>query len=93
MSKFNRQPAAPATGVASVERCYPAERDGTARPADALDDLRDKLVVNGQPLPVESLASSPIEGLFEVKLTSGETFFTDATGKHLDRGGNVPQRR
>jgi len=51
--------------------------------ADALDDLRDNLVVNGKALPVESLASSPIDGLYEVRLTSGETFFTDSKGKHL----------
>ncbi|MGO2414164.1 MULTISPECIES: DsbC family protein [Cobetia] len=51
--------------------------------ADALDDLRDKLVVNGKPLPVESLASSPIKGLYEVRLTSGESFYTDIDGQHL----------
>ncbi|MDH2292949.1 MULTISPECIES: DsbC family protein [Cobetia] len=83
MSKFTRRPQRLPQALRLLSAATLLSVMAPLAQADALDDLRDKLVVNGQPLPVESLASSPIEGLFEVKLTSGETFFTDATGKHL----------
>ncbi|MCM2973144.1 thioredoxin fold domain-containing protein [Larsenimonas suaedae] len=46
-------------------------------------DLADKLVVNGKKMPVQSVASSPLPGINEVQLTSGETFYTDDQGHYL----------
>ncbi|QEL12884.1 DsbC family protein [Kushneria phosphatilytica] len=46
-------------------------------------DLSDKLVVNGQKMPVQSIGSTPMEGIFEVQLDSGETFYTDRSGQYL----------
>ncbi|QEA38974.1 protein-disulfide isomerase [Pistricoccus aurantiacus] len=45
--------------------------------------LAEKLVVNGQEMPVKRIQESPLEGLFEVRLESGETFYSDAQGKYF----------
>lgn len=83
MSKSFRRPQALSRAIRLLSAGAMLTLVAPLAQADALDDLRDKLVVNGQPLPVESLASSPIDGLYEVRLTSGESFFTDIDGKHL----------
>lgn len=83
MSKSFRRPQALSRAIRLLSAGAMLSLVAPLAQADALDDLRDKLVVNGQPLPVESLASSPIDGLYEVRLTSGESFFTDIAGKHL----------
>ncbi|MCM2131641.1 DsbC family protein [Larsenimonas rhizosphaerae] len=45
--------------------------------------LLDNLVVNGQKMPVQSVASTPLPGINEVHLASGETFYTDDKGRYL----------
>lgn len=46
-------------------------------------DLAERLVVNGEPMPVKRIEDTPLEGLFEVHLESGETFYSDGDGKHF----------
>ncbi|WP_262927465.1 DsbC family protein [Phytohalomonas tamaricis] len=45
--------------------------------------LKDKLVVNGQKMPVKAISPTPLDDMFEVQLTSGETFYTDKNGGYL----------
>ncbi|TMN58742.1 hypothetical protein, partial [Pseudoalteromonas piscicida] len=63
MSKSFRRPQALSRAIRLLSAGAMLTLVAPLAQADALDDLRDKLVVNGQPLPVESLASSPIDGL------------------------------
>lgn len=45
--------------------------------------LADKLVVNGQKMPVKAVEPTPLKDIFEVRLDSGETFYTDRDGQYL----------
>ncbi|GGY08159.1 thiol:disulfide interchange protein DsbC [Litchfieldella qijiaojingensis] len=45
--------------------------------------LAERLTVNGDPMPVAEVRETPIDGFFEVRLESGETFYSDAEGKHF----------
>ncbi|MCK0745565.1 DsbC family protein [Chromohalobacter nigrandesensis] len=47
------------------------------------EGLADKLTHNGQPMPVASIEESPLSGLYEVRLESGETLYTDADGEYM----------
>lgn len=51
--------------------------------APAPEELAESLAVNGEPMPVESVSETPLEGLFEVRLEGGETFYSDAKGEHF----------
>ncbi|SDM07252.1 thiol:disulfide interchange protein DsbC [Modicisalibacter muralis] len=51
--------------------------------APAPEELAERLAVNGEPMPVASVSETPLEGLFEVRLESGETFYSDAEGEHF----------
>ncbi|MBB3332003.1 thiol:disulfide interchange protein DsbC [Halomonas campaniensis] len=51
--------------------------------ADPAGELAERLAVNGQPMPVESVRETPLEGFFEVRLTTGERFYSDAEGRHF----------
>ncbi|WP_129140710.1 DsbC family protein [Modicisalibacter coralii] len=42
--------------------------------------LSQDLTVNGKPVPVESVSDTPMQGIYEVRLKSGETFYSDADG-------------
>ncbi|WP_300270290.1 DsbC family protein [Halomonas sp.] len=53
-----------------------AEQDGAER-------LAERLAVNGQAMPVQSVREAPMEGLFEVRLATGERFYSDAEGEHF----------
>ncbi len=50
---------------------------------DVPKDLTDRLVVNGQSMPVRAVEPSPVQGLYEVQLESGQTLYSDAEGKYL----------
>lgn len=45
--------------------------------------LADTLTVEGRSLPIEEVTQSPLEDLFQVRLTSGESFYTNAEGRYL----------
>ncbi|MDI5985217.1 DsbC family protein [Halomonas sp. M4R5S39] len=51
--------------------------------ADPTDRLAESLAVNGQPMPVESVRETPLEGFYEVRLETGESFYSDAEGRHF----------
>ncbi|MFP4263047.1 MAG: disulfide isomerase DsbC N-terminal domain-containing protein, partial [Halomonas sp.] len=53
-----------------------AEEEGAER-------LAERLTVDGQAMPVESVREAPMEGLFEVRLETGEHFYSDAEGEHF----------
>ncbi|RTR03347.1 DsbC family protein [Halomonas nitroreducens] len=55
----------------------------TLAQADAAERLAERLEVNGQRMPVEQVEETPLAGLFQVRLETGETFYTDATGGHF----------
>lgn len=47
------------------------------------DELSERLIVNGEAMPVADVRETPLEGFFEVRLENGETFYSDAEGKHF----------
>ncbi|MGP9499025.1 MULTISPECIES: DsbC family protein [unclassified Halomonas] len=52
--------------------------------ADAVTQrLSESLSVNGQPIPVEHVTTTPMEGIYHVRLESGESFYTNADGSHF----------
>ncbi len=50
---------------------------------DVPDNLAERLVVNGRAMPVSSVTSTPLPGIFEVQLESGQTFYSDRSGEYL----------
>lgn len=52
--------------------------------ADATADrLAESLSVNGQPMPVEQVSVTPMEGIYHVRLESGESFYSNSDGSHF----------
>ncbi|TDX27890.1 thiol:disulfide interchange protein DsbC [Modicisalibacter xianhensis] len=51
--------------------------------APTAETLAERLAVNGEPMPVESVSETPLENIYEVRLKSGETFYSDAEGSHF----------
>jgi thiol:disulfide interchange protein DsbC len=51
--------------------------------ADAAARLAERLEVNGQPMPVASVHETPLEGFYQVRLETGEAFYSDADGKYF----------
>lgn len=47
------------------------------------ETLAQSLSVNGQAMPVEKVSATPLEGIYQVRLTSGESFYTNADGSHF----------
>jgi thiol:disulfide interchange protein DsbC len=45
--------------------------------------LTDSLSVNGQAMPVEEVTETPLDGIYQVRLTSGESFYSNADGSHF----------
>ncbi len=50
---------------------------------DVAERLADSLQVNGQPMPVEQVSATPMEGIYHVRLESGESFYANADGSHF----------
>lgn len=52
--------------------------------ADAMTDhLAENLRVNGQQMPVEQVDVTPMDGIYHVRLESGESFYSNADGSHF----------
>lgn len=52
--------------------------------ADAVGDrLAESLSVNGQAMPVEAVTETPMDGVYHVRLESGESFYSNADGSHF----------
>lgn len=65
-----------------------------ATAADKLPDTLKTLTLAGEKVPTQQVDATPMNGLYRVKLPSGETFYTDAAGKYLFVGNmfeNTPQ--
>lgn len=45
--------------------------------------LAENLSVNGQPMPVEQVSATPMEGVYHVRLQSGEAFYSNADGSYF----------
>ncbi|WP_048308745.1 DsbC family protein [Halomonas sp. PR-M31] len=45
--------------------------------------LQQGLKINGETVPVTSVKQTPMEGILEVRLESGETLYSDSEGKHF----------
>ncbi|WP_136068938.1 DsbC family protein [Modicisalibacter radicis] len=56
------------------------------------DALADRLVVKGEPMPVERVSETPLKGIYEVRLKSGETFYSNAAGDHFIVGELIANR-
>ncbi|MFY0989321.1 DsbC family protein [Halomonas sp. C05BenzN] len=54
-----------------------------AQADDPTDILAERLAVSGQSMPVESVRETPVDGLFAVRLETGERFYSDAEGRHF----------
>ena len=52
-------------------------------PQDVAERLAGRLAVSGQPMPVQSVSETPVDGFFEVLLETGERFYSDAEGRHF----------
>ena len=50
---------------------------------DVAERLAENLQVNGQPMPVEQVSATPMEGIYHVRLESGESFYSNADGSHF----------
>lgn len=55
----------------------------TLAQAEPTERLAERLAVAGQPMPVESVRETAVTGFFEVRLESGERFYSDAEGRHF----------
>lgn len=51
--------------------------------ADGAERLAERLQVNGQPMPVASVHETPLEGFYQVRLETGEAFYSDAEGNYF----------
>ncbi|MFQ3786680.1 DsbC family protein [Halomonas sp. A29] len=49
--------------------------------ADGAERLAERLQVSGQPMPVASVHETPLAGFYQVRLETGEAFYSDAEGK------------
>ncbi|MDR5897800.1 DsbC family protein [Halomonas vilamensis] len=47
------------------------------------EQLANSLSVNGQAMPVEDVTETPLDGIYQVRLTSGESFYSNADGSHF----------
>lgn len=45
--------------------------------------LQQGLTISGKTVPVKSVKQTPLEGILEVRLESGETLYSDSEGKHF----------
>ena len=50
-----------------------------AAPPAALNELE----VNGQKMPVSQVLDTPMDGIYEVRLETGESFYTNESGSHF----------
>ncbi|MCL7929332.1 DsbC family protein [Halomonas llamarensis] len=55
----------------------------TAMAQSVPEQLTDSLSVNGQAMPVEGVTETPLDGIYQVRLTSGESFYSNADGSHF----------
>ena len=54
-----------------------------AQADDVAERLAESLSVNGQSMPVEEVTETPMDGVYHVRLESGESFYSNADGSHF----------
>ena len=54
-----------------------------AQADDVGDRLAESLSVNGQSMPVKAVTETPMDGVYHVRLESGESFYSNADGSHF----------
>lgn len=47
------------------------------------ESLTETLSINGEPMPVENVSVTPMDGLYQVQLTNGESFYANADGSYF----------
>lgn len=67
---------------------FPLLIAGSLLPAVAQADavasrLAESLSVNGQSMPVQAVTETPMDGVYHVRLESGESFYSNADGSHF----------
>lgn len=55
----------------------------TAMAQSIPEQLTDALSVNGHAMPVEEVTATPLDGIYQVRLSSGESFYSNADGSHF----------
>ncbi|RDB44881.1 DsbC family protein [Halomonas sp. DQ26W] len=55
----------------------------TSALASEVDRLAERLQVGGQPMPVASIRDTPIDGIYQVRLETGEAFYSDVEGQYF----------
>ncbi|WP_136249305.1 DsbC family protein [Halomonas borealis] len=49
----------------------------------AIERLTENLAVDGRSMPVKDIQETPLDGFYEVRLETGERFYTDVEGSYL----------
>ncbi|MGY4876884.1 DsbC family protein [Vreelandella aquamarina] len=55
----------------------------TATAQSVPESLTETLSINGEPMPVENVSVTPMDGLYQVQLTNGESFYANADGSYF----------
>lgn len=55
----------------------------TAAAQSVPESLTETLNINGEPMPVENVSVTPMDGLYQVQLTNGESFYVNADGSYF----------
>lgn len=55
----------------------------TASAQSVPESLTETLSINGEPMPVEHVSVTPMDGLYQVQLTNGESFYVNADGSYF----------
>ncbi|MYL22221.1 DsbC family protein [Vreelandella massiliensis] len=76
---MRRTPFLPLALAAALSMTFAA----TALAQEVPKTLAQSLSVNGQAMPVEEVTATPLDGIYQVRLTSGESFYSNADGSHF----------
>jgi len=55
----------------------------TAAAQSVPETLTETLRINGEPVPVENVSDTPMDGIYQVQLTNGESFYVNADGSYF----------
>lgn len=85
MMRQRRFVALPSVTTSSMLACLlTASLLSSAAQADDVGDrLAESLSVNGQSMPVKAVTETPMDGVYHVRLESGESFYSNADGSHF----------
>ena len=55
----------------------------TAAAQSVPESLTETLSINGEPMPVENVSVTPMDGIYQVRLINGESFYANADGSYF----------